>query len=151
MASDLLIGRFAGARIVLFVCQVYYILWGLFLFAGYAYIFRKLYSHAMKRQKNVIYSSTSSSTFPGGSNGSLTSGKVRSRYTLSTAIKVTFFTALCGLMTVGLELYAVAGVYNTFTWDRPEPWPWYLYHTVLRVLELAMCVTMSYVASQPFR
>ncbi|GFO40489.1 proline-rich transmembrane protein 4-like [Plakobranchus ocellatus] len=152
LASDLLVGHFAGARILLFVCQIYYVMWGLFLFVGYAYIFRKLYAHAVKRQKNVIYSSTSTSlTFPSGSNGSLNFCKVRSRYTLSAAVKVTFFTALCGLVTIGLELYAIGGVYNTFTWKTPEPWPWFVYHTVLRVLELLMCLTMSYVASQPFR
>lgn len=158
IATDVLLGFYAGLQVMLFVCQVYFILWGLFLFFGYAHIFRKIYAHAVKRQKSLY---DQHRTAPGpclnsqkstknASRGNQASGK--SRYTLSTAIKVTFFTSICGLMTVALEVYAIVGVYKTFTpLDQPKPWPWYLYHTVMRLIEALMCVAMSYVASQPIR
>ena len=77
--------------------------------------------------------------------------QAKSKPTLSAAIKVTFFTAICGLMTVALEVYAIYGVYNTFTRDPPRAWPWWMYQTTLRLIEFLMGATMSYVASQPFR
>nr|KAG5702226.1 hypothetical protein BaRGS_030581 [Batillaria attramentaria] len=144
IATDVVVGMYAGMRIMLFVCQLFFILWGLFLFFGYAYIFRRLYLHAVKRQKNVIQKTGSYSM-----TGSIV--KPKSKFTLSVAVKVTFSTAILGLVTVGLEVYGMVGVYKTFSDDQPEPWPFYIYHTTLRLIEFLMCASMSYVASQPFR
>jgi hypothetical protein len=41
VVADVVVGIFAGMRILLFVCQLVFILWGIFLFLGYAYIFRR--------------------------------------------------------------------------------------------------------------
>ncbi|KAK7101997.1 proline-rich transmembrane protein 4-like [Littorina saxatilis] len=145
IATDVVVGMYAGMEIMLFVCQLFFILWGLFLFFGYAYIFRRLYVHAVKRQKNVVQNN--GSVYGGG--GGL--AKPKARFTLSVAVTVTMLTAVLGLVTVALEVYAVVGVYKTFSNDRPQPWPWYFYHTALRLVEFLMCATMGYVASQPFR
>lgn len=59
--------------------------------------------------------------------------------------------SILGLVTIGLEIYAIIGVYGVFSDKKPEPWPWWLYHTALRLVECLMCIIMAYVASQPFR
>jgi hypothetical protein len=55
---------------------------------------------------------------------------------------------------IALEIFGIVEVYQSATIghvDKPEPWPWYTYHTALRLVEFFMCATMIYVASQPFR
>ncbi|KAL8596867.1 hypothetical protein ACOMHN_060675 [Nucella lapillus] len=156
VVTDIIVGMYAGMEIMLFVCQLFFILWGLFLFFGYAYIFRRLYLHAVKRQKNfVVHHHSTKQQQQQQSNGTSGGGgpvtKPKSKFTLSVAVKVTFSTAMLGLLTVGLEIYGMVGVYKNFSEERPQPWPWYGYHTALRLVEFLMCATMSYVASQPFR
>lgn len=144
IATDIVVVIFAGMRVMLFVCQLIFVVWGLFLFFGYAYIFRRLYNAAVKRQKNFVQYSNGKAT----RNGPKPS---RQKLTLTLAVKVTFVAAIFGLVTIGLEIYGMVQVYGVFSTERPQPWPWWLYHTALRVTELVMCTTMAYIASQPFR
>ena len=81
IVTDVVVGMYAGMQIMLFVCQLFFILWGLFLFFGYAYIFRRLYLHAVKRQKNVLQNGLNF-------NGSGGLAKPKSKFTLSVAVKV---------------------------------------------------------------
>ena len=60
-------------------------------------------------------------------------------------------TAILGLLFAGIMIYAVFGVYSIFSDTAPEPWSWWTFKLCLRIIELAMCATMSYVATQPFR
>ncbi|XP_076447571.1 uncharacterized protein LOC143284613 [Babylonia areolata] len=150
LVTDVVVGVLAGMQIMLFVCQLFFILWGLLLFAGYAYIFRRLYLQAVKRQKNVVlHQHAQGAGGGGGGGGGLV--KPKPKFTLSVAVKVTFCTAMLGVVTVCLEVYGVVGVYRNFSEERPQPWPWFLYHTALRLVEVLMCATISFVASQPFR
>uniref|UniRef100_A0A2C9KAW3 Proline-rich transmembrane protein 3/4 domain-containing protein n=1 Tax=Biomphalaria glabrata TaxID=6526 RepID=A0A2C9KAW3_BIOGL len=143
VSADVLIGYQEWVYLLQFAGQVFYLVWGAVLFFGYAYIFRRLYSHALKRQKNAASSSPSEAW--------VSRTKIVMKFTLSAGIKVTFFAAICGLVTVGLEVYAIVDIYRPFTPGRPKAWPWWLYHTVLRVIELLMALSMTFVASLPFR
>lgn len=95
IATDVVVGMYAGMGIMLFVCQLFFILWGLFLFFGYAYIFRRLYVHAVKRQKNVVQNN--GSVYGGG--GGL--AKPKARFTLSVAVTVSLCVYGGGLVGVG--------------------------------------------------
>ncbi len=73
------------------------------------------------------------------------------KFTLNLAIKVTFVTAIFGFLFAGIMIYSMFGVYSVLSKGRPAPWPWWWFKSSMRLVELAMCVTMSYVATQPFR
>lgn len=140
---DVLTEYNTGTQIMHSVCQMFFITWGSFLFFGYSYIFRKLYSQAVKRQDQVVDSAAYTS--------SAVKAKGGSKLTLSTAVKVTFLTATSGLIMVGLEIYALIDLHYIITADRPKPWPWWMYHTVLRLTEIFMSLTMSYSVSLPLK
>ena len=144
ISSDIIAGLSSGARMMLFVCQLLYIVWGLCLFCGYAFIFKRLYYSAVKRQKTFQYVTA-------GKHYLDESKSERKRFTLSLAVKVTLLAAVFGLVTIVLEVYSIVNVYGILSDKQPDAWAWWIYHTALRLTECFMCLTMSYIASQPFR
>ncbi|KAK2192661.1 hypothetical protein NP493_25g00015 [Ridgeia piscesae] len=143
--TDAVVGMFSNMKVLLLVCQVIFIMWSLVMSVGYMYIFQKLYSASVRRQKQLAHLSQVSLTL----DGSILKPP-RSRMMLSVAIKVTLVTAVLGIVCAGLQVYAVVEVYG-FLESQPQPWPWWWLQLTMRIVELCMCVTMSYVATQPFR
>lgn len=143
--TDILTGLHLDARVLLFVCQVFYVLWGLVIFFGFTIIFSRLYKAALLRQ-NLMDKHTSRKL--GLSNKQHKPPKL----TLSLGVKVTLVSAIFGLATVALLVYGMVDVYGVFNYkSRLEPWKWWAYHTTFRLLEIAICITISFVATQPFR
>ena len=148
IVTDVLTVCHLDARVILFVCQVFYIVWGLFLFVGFMYIFGRLYKAAVDRQAQMnkyalkkLGGSTKQNYKP-----------ENHKLTLSLGTIVTLISSILGLLTVVLLIYGMVDVYGVFEFGRvPEPWRWWGYHTTFRALELAICITVSYVATQPFR
>lgn len=118
------------------------------MFVGYLVLFRKLYKGAVNRQKVM---KTHHREQKNTSNAYHVKPS-RQKYTLGLAVKITFISAFFGLAIAGFELYGMFGVYGILNSDtKPAPWPWWTYHTIVRGLELLMCVSIAYVASQPLR
>ena len=146
IVTDIVVGYLYSAKIMLFVCQVATVFWGLVLFIGYIYVFRKLYKAAKWRQNEMMRLSLAKFKLDGIS--PITKAP---RLTLNMAVKITLSTSIFGLILAGLQTYGIVGVYSIFSTDVPNPWTWLLFNTGMRLTELAMCITMSYVATQPFR
>lgn len=145
ITTDIVVSLFSSASVMIFICQAFFILWGLLMFVGYLVIFRKLYKGAIYRKKNFM-----SSHFEHKNNSANVSTK--QKFTLGLAVKVTLISALFGVAYIGFELYGMFGVYGVLkSKTKPEPWPWWTYHTIVRSLEVFMCLTVAYVASQPLR
>ena len=147
--TDIVVGLYSSASVLLFVCQVFFIIWGLFMFIGYLIIFKKLYTVAINRQKAI--KATTKEKKLNGAMMSFQEKVPKQRYTIGLAVKVTFVSAVFGLGIIGSELYGMFGVYGVMHSNKPEPWPWWAYHTVVRTLELLMCSCVAYVAAQPFK
>lgn len=148
ITTDLIVGIFSTAHVLMFICQSVFILWGLLMFIGYLIVFRKLYKCAINRQKNLTVSS------PDRKTNSTSQGKsgTKQRYTYGLAVKITFISAFFGVAIVGFEMYGIFGVFGILQPDvKPQPWPWWTYHLIVRTLELLMCSSVAYVASQPLR
>ena len=65
--------------------------------------------------------------------------------------RVTMVTAFLGMACAAVQIYAVAGVFKVRANgpERPDPWPWWAYMTVFRLIELGLAGTMAYTVSQP--
>ncbi|XP_062589203.1 proline-rich transmembrane protein 4-like [Saccostrea cucullata] len=158
ISTDFVVGFFTDAKIMLLICQSFYILWGIILFLGYIFIFRRLRESAIKRRKtlkkhSISYPSDISRKSVVSSMGSLPRPKKsRNKSTLNSAITVTLVAAACGLFCIILEFFGIFYVFRMFTDGYvPEPWPWYVHQFLLRVFELIMCAIMVYVGSQPIK
>ncbi|XP_061178726.1 uncharacterized protein LOC133187389 [Saccostrea echinata] len=158
ISTDFVVGFFADAKIMLLICQSFYILWGIILFLGYIFIFRRLRESAIKRRKtlkkhSISYPSDVSRKSVVSSMGSLPRPKKsKNKSTLNSAITVTLVAAACGFFCIVLELFGMFYVFRMFTDSYvPEPWPWYVHQFLLRVFEIIMCAIMIYVGSQPMK
>ncbi|BFZ10850.1 hypothetical protein BsWGS_13889 [Bradybaena similaris] len=141
--TDVLVGYSEEIHALQFVSHAFLIIWGLYLFFGYTYIFRKLYSQVGIGQAQLGRLSYRASLNQ--------AERLQRKLALRIAVKSTFLTAACGLAVTGLEAYAVVDVYTMFRRAHPKPWPWWLYHSILRLLEFFMCLTMSYIIFLPVR
>ena len=144
--TDILVGIFYSVRILMFLCQMFFVLWGLFLCFGYFYIFRKLYGAAVERQKLL----SEQMQIKVGMQGSDPTEKPP-KLMLGTAVKVTLITALLGVVCVALEIYGMVGIASIFSDQVPNPWAWWVFNMMLRLTEIGMCGTMAFVATQPLR
>ncbi|XP_028393649.1 proline-rich transmembrane protein 4-like [Dendronephthya gigantea] len=66
--------------------------------------------------------------------------------------RVTMVTACLGVACAALQIYAMAGVFEIRSkgaGDPPKPWPWWVYVTLFRLVELGLASTMAYTVSQP--
>lgn len=143
--TDILTGLHLDARVLLFVCQIFYMVWGILLFFGFMIIFARLYKAAILRQSLM---DKHMSRKLGLSNKQHKPPKL----TLSLGVKVTLVSSIFGLATVALLIYGMVDVYGVFNYKAQlRPWKWWAYHTAFRCLELAICITISFVAMQPFR
>ncbi|WAR25816.1 PRRT3-like protein [Mya arenaria] len=150
IVTDITVGIFATAPVLIFVCQTVFIVWGLLMFIGYLVIFRKLYKGAINRQK--VIQSTSPDRLHSSNPAMYNEKTGKFKYTFDLAVKITFASAFFGVAIVGFELYGMFGVYGVLKAGRkPEPWPWWTYHFIVRSLEILMCSSVAYVASQPLR
>ena len=146
MLTDFVVGYFSTAAMLMLVCQLATVIWGLFLFGGYLYIFKKLYRNAQWRQREMTRYQLSQIKLEG-----VTPITKTPKLTLNIAIRVTLVTAIFGLLFAGIITYSMFGVFSIFSDTVPKPWPWWFFKFSMRIVELAMCATMSYVATQPFR
>ena len=149
LSTDIVVGLFASASLMFFICQLFFVLWGLLMFIGYFIVFKKLYSAALNRQKALKELSKEKKL--NGSAISFQEKKPKQRYTLGLAVKVTFLSALFGLACIGFEVYGMFGVYGIMRNKKPHPWPWWSYHVIVRTIELLMCCCVAYVAAQPLK
>jgi len=149
ITADILTAAHLDASIVMFVCQIFYIIWGLFLFVGFMYLFGQLYKAAKDRQVLMNkYAMRKLGLPPSKQNKKPEHHKL----TLSLGTILTLISSILGFLTVILLIYGMVDVYGVFEKTKtPEAWRWWGYHTAFRALELAICITMSYIATQPFR
>lgn len=65
--------------------------------------------------------------------------------------RVTMVTACLGVACAAAQIYAMTGVFKVRSGklEIPDPWPWWAYMTVFRLIELGLAATMAYTVSQP--
>ena len=145
---DIVVGLFTSAQVLLLLCQGVFLIWGLFLSVSYLVIFRRLHISSVRqfRESTRLSMRKRSSSLYG-----ISPFMKKPRNNWSSAIKVTLFTSFLGVTIGLLQLYGILVVYGPLGEKVPEPWSWVSYQLVFRICEFAMCVLMSYVATQPFR
>lgn len=149
IVTDIVVGFLSSASVLILVCQVFFIVWGLLMFIGYLILFRKLYKGAIHHQKTMAGLHEHKSPVLHGHGHQ---SKPKHKYTFGLAVKITFISAFFGVAMVGFELYGIFGVYGALSTNtKPEPWPWWTYHVIVRTLEFLMCLSVTFVASQPLR
>ena len=114
IATDFVVEYFLAAKGLILVCQLYYIIVGLFLTVGFA------------RVAHMI-----SSNVAAGVQRDSKMKKLRRMIILSTVVSALLLT---------VHLYAAVGVFGIYSHVRHvEAWPWWSFQTCNRFLEVVMC------------
>ena len=103
--------------ILMIICHLYFVLFGVILTIGFFRVGFKLSSNSAAN----IYGDT---------------GLQKLRY-------LVFITAVLNLLFTGTQVYSAVLNFNLHS-DGPGAWPWYAVQTTLRALEVNMCVVMLF-------
>lgn len=63
-------------------------------------------------------------------------------------VKITYITVLLGFVGVGLQLYSIFFMHNMYSSEKtiiPKPWPWLIFQSLFRCVDLGLGCTMAYV------
>jgi hypothetical protein len=114
-----------------FVCQILYVSFTVLLLLFYTFIARLLW----KKKRSVKSGQDGFGVKERGSR-------------LQSILVVCFMAIFGGLSLLVSRLYATIGVYGVFSDARVvPPWPWYVFNTVQRLLELYMSVLLVWILS----
>ncbi|CAH1779104.1 unnamed protein product [Owenia fusiformis] len=118
ITTDTLVFMVPGTSYLLVICQVLYVVWGLSLAGGYAFVAYKI-SRNLKATADM-HQSQDQWKF----------GGLLSNITIS---------AVVGVCLTVTHLYGAFGVFSIFTsLVFAPPWPWWAFQTLLRTIEVAM-------------
>ena len=141
--AEIMTSVISTANWLLVVCQSFFILWSLLLSASFLYSGGKLLyqSKQVRRRLGNIRSS-------GGA--SKTEEPQRQRSATAKVARITVTTSVLGLLCCALQTYSLFGVYGLYsTVVHPQPWPWWVFQTCFRLVELVMACTIAYSVQQP--
>ena len=127
---------------MLIVCQAFFVAWGLLNSLASLYSGRAIICKLKETQKQL------QSFEPSRSQAS----SRQSRNNTLKVTKITVLGSLLGCVCCALQLYSVVGVYGSYSKVvDPAPWPWFVFQTSFRVVELALAGTIVYAVLQPSR
>lgn len=125
IVTDFVVAFFLDAKVLLLLCQIYFLLLGSLLSVGYICV-------SWKIRKNIIKSQNTPDN-----------NMKRLQY-LITACAVT-----CVCICV-LTIYAAAGVFGVYSDVKyVDAWPWWAFQTLSRLLEVAICIVMLLMNTRP--
>ena len=127
-------------KVLLIVCQSFFILWGLLLSGSFIYSGWKVISYVERVQQQLRSIEK---------NGNVrNSPKQKSRTTK--VARVTLVTSLLGAVVCFMQCYSMISLYALYSnITNPEPWSWLAFQSCFRLVELAMACTIAYSVMQP--
>lgn len=115
--------RFKGLT---FVCQIMYTVFGFSLASFYLFV-------SVLMWKQFRHAKT----------------ETRTRSRTRSIFKVCLAAVFGGLAVCAMQLYAMSDVYGVFSEVQfVPPWPWFVFHTILRIVELYMAILLYFMAVQ---
>ena len=121
IVTDFVVVYFLEAKVLLLVCQLYFLSLGLLLAAGYVRVGWKIHVNI---KANV------------NSKSAVDNSMRRLQYLIAACAVVS------GLISV-LTIYGAAGVFGVYSdVQYVEPWPWWIFQSFNRLLETTICIVI---------
>lgn len=135
LVSDITVAIEADMKALLIVCQSFFIVWGFlnsiaFLYSGGRFL------HGAQQTRKILRE--------------MANDQVTRSCNMSKVAKITLVTTVFGFLISGVQVYSMVGVYGMYSEIvNPAPWPWYIYQTGFRLVELIMGCCLAYTVTQP--
>ena len=121
IVTDFVVVYFLEAKILLLVCQIYFLTLGILLAVGYARVGWKIRTNI---RANV------------NSKSAVDSNMRRLQYLITAC-------AVVSALISALTIYGAAGVFGVYSDVRyVKPWPWWIFQTCNRLLEITICIVV---------
>ncbi|XP_015929304.1 uncharacterized protein [Parasteatoda tepidariorum] len=138
---------FQISNIFLLLCYSIAISFGGFSSISYFFVFNRLHHRALRKQGEMIRVTFTKMHIDGAR-----LPKKLPRPTLGLAVKLVLMVAIFQIILCSLVPYTVLflqGLLPKVT--TPTPWLWWSYQLSCRILELMICATISFIATQPLK
>ncbi|KFM72451.1 hypothetical protein X975_11088, partial [Stegodyphus mimosarum] len=133
------------SNVLLIACQILLLLGATLSSVCYFFTFKKLLHRALRKQGEMIRLTFTKLHIDGAQ-----LPKKLPKPTLGLAVKLVLVTSILQLMLCSIIPFGMIFLQGLFIeMKRPDPWLWWGYHLSCRILELMMCGTMSFIATQP--
>lgn len=135
LITMVMVSLYADWTAATIVCETFFILLSLILSSSFIYSGRIIL-------KSVQESRTSVRRF-----GDLNTAHSPAP-NVAKLVKITYITVFLGFASVVLQLYSILAVHNMYSDDGavvPKPWPWLIFESLCRLVELGLGCTMAYV------
>ena len=134
--TEIMITMYANWKMLNIFCQAFFIALGLILSGSFIYSGRIILKSVRETRLSIRQL------------GNL-SDRTRRRK-VSKLVKITYITVIVGFTSCAMQLYSLIVVYNFYSaGDRgvvPEPWPWLVFQSLSRIVEIVAGCTMAYVS-----
>ena len=153
LITEVMISLFADMKILSIVCQSFFIVFNFALSVSFIYSGTKIVTYVTRNHTHVNRLGEASmrarETKDTKNAGKLSTRRYRPN--VSKLVKITYFTVFLGFAGCALQLYSIFGVHNMYKDEEmspPEPWPWLIFQSLYRAVELAAGCTLAYVGSR---
>ena len=169
ISADTTVALCGGAKDLLIVCQSFFIIWGAIICFSYLFCGYRILSFTKCNQKILMVQSAASTLSATSTSRVSTTSEGKSRFGIfgkrkssvhpsSTNIctsvlritRITMYSAILGIACVILNTYSLFGIYGVLAPPHfPQPWPWLMYQSIFRLVELGMAFIMAYTTNRP--
>lgn len=136
LVTEILVSLYADWMEFSIVCETFFMLLSLILSVSFIYSGRIIL-------KSVHESRLSVRRF-----GNLNNSGDSPPPNVAKLVKITYITVFLGFSSVGLQLYSIFVVHNMYSSEStiiPKPWPWLIFQSLFRLVDLGLGCTMAYV------
>jgi hypothetical protein len=146
LVAEIVTSYVKNTSILVIICMMYFIICALAVSASVFYsgfhVMKESKTHRRTLKRISVRSAGDKKTSVKYSNKESNTNKVA---------RVTMATACLGVACAAIQIYAMAEVFKVRADGLviPEPWPWWVYVTLFRLVELGLAATMAYTVSQP--
>lgn len=158
MSFDTIFVHFPNTHILLFICRSFFVLWGILLFGGFIIAATRI-QRQVKKTLTIITrvdntTAQSSTTENNNTNTTIRSVGIATRANMNEhhrleqartrkVMKVARRAAATGLLICCTQIYALWEFYVFYNDDViPKAWPWWIYQTCFRCIEVFMVSQM---------
>lgn len=151
--TEVMLSVFADMKTLSIVCQSFFIVFNLTLSVSFMYSGTKIVTYVTRNHTHVsrLGQKSMRSRNCSDANKRQYSSSQCYRPNVSKLVKITYITVLLGFASCALQLYSIFHVHKMYKEEKmapPEPWPWLIFQSLYRLVELATGCTLAYVSSR---
>ncbi|XP_076369843.1 uncharacterized protein LOC143256462 [Tachypleus tridentatus] len=146
ISTDILHGLGLAKKLLLLTRQISELLWAMTLTVGYFHSIRKLQTSAVRKEGKMVRVALTRLHIEGAQ-----LPRRLPKSNLCLAVRLTTVTAVFNALLVALHMFGIIYVYDVFRTEKPELWAWWGYQLCARLLELLVCLTISFIVTLPMR